>query len=299
MSGGAWLRASRLPAQSYLALPLLLGQTLHVGEGGTLSPAILVLTHLFGVLDQLAIVYANDVADRETDARNTTATIFSGGSRVLVEGVLSPRALGAAALVTASLALGCGVALGALFGRWLCVPGAALALLLLWLYSYPPARLSYRGGGELLQMLGVGALLPLFGYHAQSGELRAFPWPLLAVLLPAQLACALATTLPDEPSDRVSRKRTAAVLAGPGAARAAIALLQLAAIVQLHQRAGRWLRGLPRAWLALPAGTGLAGLGLARARPGSAGMTIGVGLHVLFTLSVVGILAGAILWSRG
>jgi 1,4-dihydroxy-2-naphthoate octaprenyltransferase len=297
VSVAAWLRASRLPAQSYLALPLLLGQALHVAAGGALSPAILVLTHLFGVLDQLAIVYANDVADRETDALNTTATIFSGGSRVLVEGALSARALGVAALVAASLALGCGVALACLFGRWLCVPGAALALLLLWLYSYPPARLSYRGGGELLQMLGVGALLPPFGYHAQSGELRAFPWSLLAVLLPAQLACALATTLPDEPSDRASRKRTAAVLLGPRAVRAVIALLQVVTVAQLHLHAARWLRGLPRAWLALPAGAGLAGLGFARTRPGSAGMTIGVGLHVLFTLGVVAILVGAILWS--
>jgi 1,4-dihydroxy-2-naphthoate octaprenyltransferase len=294
---GAWLRASRLPAQSYL--PLLLGQALHVAEGGALSAPILVLTQLLGVFDQLAIVYANDVADRETDALNRTATLFSGGSRVLVEGRLSPGALAAAAVAMAALCLATGVALGLLFGRWLCALSAGVALLLLWLYSFPPARLSYRGGGELLQMIGVGGLLPLLGYHAQSGRLASFPWSLLAVLLPTHLACALATTLPDEPSDRASRKRTAAVLLGPGATRAAIALLDLAAVALLVLSADRWLRGLPGAWLALPGGACLAGLGFARARPGTPGMAIGVGLAVLVTLSIVGILAAAIFWSRG
>jgi 1,4-dihydroxy-2-naphthoate octaprenyltransferase len=37
---------------------------------------------------------------------------------------------------------------------------------------------------------------------------------LLAFILPCQLACAMATALPDEPSDRTSRKHTAPVLLG-------------------------------------------------------------------------------------
>ena len=44
----------------------------------------------FGVLVQLVIVFVNDFADRETDARNTTFSRFSGGSRVLPEGRIAP-----------------------------------------------------------------------------------------------------------------------------------------------------------------------------------------------------------------
>ncbi|OJT25920.1 1,4-dihydroxy-2-naphthoate prenyltransferase [Archangium sp. Cb G35] len=205
----AWLQASRLPSQSYLALPLLLGQFVAVhSRGGGLDVGTLVAVQLFGVFDQLFIVYANDWADQETDRRNQTATLFSGGSRVLVEGRLSPRALGLAAVVCAGAMLVLSVGLALRRDAPLLVPLAVAALGLLWAYSYPPFRLSYRGGGELLQMVGVAGVLPLYGYVAQGGEPGRFPWALVALLLPTHLACAIATALPDEPSDRESGKLT-------------------------------------------------------------------------------------------
>jgi len=79
-------------------------------------------------------------------------------------------------------------------------------------------------------MLGVGAVLPLIGFTAQSGGVAGFPWQLLLILLPTHLACAMATSLPDEPSDRKSNKRTTTVLMGPWAAKVAIIALNLAAI---------------------------------------------------------------------
>lgn len=286
----AWVRASRLPSQSYIFLPLLLGQGLGL-QGHALSWSVFVLTHLFGLSLQLFIVYANDVADQETDRANTTATLFSGGSRVLVQGLLRPGQLLAAALAAATLGLVCSGVLWLVHGRWLCPPLAALGLLLLWMYSFPPVRLSYRGGGELLQMVGVGAVLPIYGYHAQSGAVAGFPWSLLLALLPSHLACALATTLPDEPSDRSSRKRTAAVLLGPRATRTAIVALDLAAAGALvwlgsHRGGGWW-------WiLALSAGAGLAQLPLLGSRPGTRELSLLVGLAVLSTLSLV----GAMIW---
>lgn len=291
----AWVRASRFPSQSYIFLPLLLGQGLGL-RGDGLSWDIFALVHLFGLFLQLYIVYANDVADRETDRANTTATLFSGGSRVLVQGLLRPGQLRAAALATAALGLCCSVALWLVHGRWLCPPLAALALLLLWLYSFGPVRLSYRGGGELLQMLGVGGVLPVFGYHAQSGAVADFPWALLLALLPSHLACALATTLPDEPSDRGSCKRTAAVLLGPRVIMVTIVVLDLAAAAAYARlgsgRGGGWW------WLlALSAAAGLAQLPLLGSRPGSRGLSLLVGLAVLSTLSLVAAMTWA-LWGR-
>jgi 1,4-dihydroxy-2-naphthoate octaprenyltransferase len=114
---------------------------------------------------------------------------------------------------------------------------------------------------------------------------------LLAVLLPAHLACALATTLPDEPSDRRSRKRTAAVLLGKGPAKALIVALHLAAIAALG-----WVRGW-QLWLLLPLTANLSQLLLWRSNPGSRGLTIQVGLAVLVTLTLVGGIAFNDLWS--
>ncbi len=225
----AWIQASRLPSQSYIALPLLLGQLVAVRDTGhALHLGTLVGVQVFGALDQLFIVYANDWADQETDRHNRTATLFSGGSRVLVEGRLSPQALAMAALVCAVALLGLSAGLAVARG----VPGLVLlavaALGLLLAYSYPPLRLSYRGGGELLQMLGVAGVLPLYGYLAQGGALADFPWALTAMLLPTHLACAISTALPDEPSDRDSGKHTLPVRVG--GERAAWVILALNAL---------------------------------------------------------------------
>lgn len=284
----AWVRASRPPAQSYIFLPLFLGQALWSARGGTLDLGVFALVHLFGLFDQLTIVYGNDYADRESDKDNSTYTVFSGGSRVLVSGALRPAQLRLAGALTAALSVGCGLALGLIYGRWLTVPLAVLAILLFWAYSFGPLRLSYRGGGELLQMLGVGAVLPAMGYAAQAGSTAGFPWSGLAVVLPAQLACALATTLPDEPSDRRSSKRTAAVLWGPGAVKLLIALLQAAAVGALPTlgwlaRGGQGLRQVAAAPAALTA----LGLCLFRSPPGSRGISLMVGCFVGATLSLV------------
>jgi 1,4-dihydroxy-2-naphthoate octaprenyltransferase len=72
-----WLKASRLPSQSYIFLPLLFGQAYYVFQGGKLDLYILLLVHLFGLFNQLYIVYANDYADIEADRLNNTFNIFS------------------------------------------------------------------------------------------------------------------------------------------------------------------------------------------------------------------------------
>lgn len=226
----AWLQASRLPSQTYIFFPLLLGQALHFSRTGQLNWTVFLLVHLYGLFLQLFIVYANDRADIETDRLNTTYTIFSGGSRTLVNGIISVRENHIAVVAVIAFNATVGITLTTLYQRALALPLIALSLGLLWLYSFPPVRLSYRGRGELLQMLGVGMVLPVFGYYSQAGEIQTFPWLLLAFILPCQLACAMATALPDEPSDRQSCKRTAAVLLGAPMAKLTIFWLNAASL---------------------------------------------------------------------
>jgi 1,4-dihydroxy-2-naphthoate octaprenyltransferase len=285
----AWLQASRLPSQSYIALPLLLGQLVAVRlTGRSLDVATLLGVQLFGVLDQLFIVYANDWADQETDRRNRTATLFSGGSRVLVEGRLSPRALGAAALGCAVGLMLLSVGLAVTRGVPLLVPLALVALALLWAYSYAPLRLSYRGGGEVLQMVGVSGVLPLYGYLAQGGALGRFPWWLVACLLPTHLACAIATALPDEPSDRESQKLT--LPARVGGERAAWVILALNALTLVLAPLGLEAVGLHAdPWLLVPA---LAALGVVLTRPappGSRRILVRVAAAITATTAMVAI----------
>ncbi len=282
-----WLQASRLPSQSYIALPLLLGQVVaaHM-RGRALDLGTLVAVQLFGLLDQLFIVYANDWADQETDRRNRTATLFSGGSRVLVEGRLSARALGLAALVCAGALLALSVGLAVARGAPLLVPLAVAALALLWAYSYPPLRLSYKGGGELLQMVGVAGVLPLYGYVAQGGALASFPWALVALLLPTHLGCAIATALPDEPSDRESGKYT--LPARVGGERAAWVIVALNGLSLALAPFGLGAVGLSAgAGLLVPAVAALAVVLARPAPPGSRLIQVRVAAAITATLATV------------
>ena len=85
----AWIKASRLPSQLYIFTPLLAGQLYAWGSGYPWDGTAFILVYVFGLFLQLFIVYANDLADYSVDRNNRWFTIFSGGSRVLVEGELT------------------------------------------------------------------------------------------------------------------------------------------------------------------------------------------------------------------
>ena len=215
----AWIKAARPLAQANIIPPLLWGQAIAFAQTGAFSVQWLLWALLFGVLDQLLIVFTNDVSDRATDAQNTSPTPFSGGSRVLVEGELSVRALSGAALVSFAALAALGAYLALIRERPLLLPLIAAGVLLVWAYDLPPLRLSYRGGGEVIQGLGIGVILPLSGYYLQVGTLLAFP---LQVLIPAFIlgfAGHITTALPDVESDRRAAKHTYPVRHGVKRAR--------------------------------------------------------------------------------
>ncbi len=228
-----WLKASRLPSQSYIFFPLLLGQAIAYFQTGLFSWRLFVLIHLFGLFIQLYIVYANDYADKDVDESNETYNLFSGGSRVLVEGQINDKDMKFAIFLMIGLNLLLGGILTFLFQRLLSLPLIIFSLLLLWAYSYWPFKLSYRGGGEFLQMIGVAGVLPVFAYYIQLGSLDVFPWFILLILFPNHLACALSTALPDQPSDKENNKRTIPVIFNLKLAKYLIVVLNFLSVIFL------------------------------------------------------------------
>lgn len=228
----AWIQAARPLAQGNVAPALVLGQALAYAVTGRFSWSMALGIHLFGLLDHLFIVFANDYADRHADPLIDTHNVFSGGSRVLVDGNLQPAALRRAAVASA-VALCALTSAGALVAaRPLAPLLAVVAIGLLWAYSYPPLRLSFRGGGELLQGLGVGVVLPLVGFYGQAGTLNV-PAAALVPTFVVAVAGNLLTALPDEPGDREAEKRTFAVVWGARPARVVILTLMTSALLVL------------------------------------------------------------------
>lgn len=221
-----WLQSARLPAHPTIAFPLLLGACVAWSSGSPFSFPWFLFAHGFGVLFHLLTVWVNDLSDAETDALQPAGTQVSGGSRVLVDGQLTRKNLElAAAVATASILLA--GAYAATVGRPLAPLGFLSAVLVLLAYSWPfsarsattagnpPWRgLAHRGHGEWMQVIGVGALLPAFGFYFQTGSADHVP---LRMMVPASclaLASHIATALPDENADRTSGKSTVVVRLG-------------------------------------------------------------------------------------
>jgi 1,4-dihydroxy-2-naphthoate polyprenyltransferase len=213
-NAAAWVRAARPLACANIAAPLLCGQALAWDRRAAFGVGALVLALVYGVCNQLYIVFLNDYADRRADELNREATFFSGGSRVLPLGLLAPAALRRAGLGAGAGALGIGLLCGLMRHSLLAPALVFFGLVLLWAYSFSPLKLNYRGGGEVLQGLGCGAILPLLGFYFQAGDLGAFPWEILPVLVAFNTVGSVATSLPDTQADRLGAKNTLAAYGG-------------------------------------------------------------------------------------
>jgi 1,4-dihydroxy-2-naphthoate octaprenyltransferase len=194
-----------------------LGAALAVAGGARFDMDMFGWAQLVVTATQLMTHYANDFFDLEADRANRTPTRWSGGSRVLPDGVLRPAIALGAALVLGFIAMGAAVVLGMRAGdRPLLLPIAVVMMALAWGYSAPPLRLAARGLGELATAFVVTLCVPLLGYYGQAGELD--PRIFAACLLPCvlQFAMLLAIELPDAAGDAIAGRRAPA-RAGGGA----------------------------------------------------------------------------------
>jgi 1,4-dihydroxy-2-naphthoate polyprenyltransferase len=87
------------------------------------------------------------------------------------------------------------------------------SILLLFCYSYQPFKLNYRGGGELLQGIGCGIVLPMFGYSLFAGS-HLFDVSILLPYFFLHTASSIGTSLPDTEADSKSNKKTIAAIYG-------------------------------------------------------------------------------------
>jgi 1,4-dihydroxy-2-naphthoate polyprenyltransferase len=109
MISSPWLRAARLQLYTIGFTPLLLGNVAAWYEYGNFSLSRFALSLLAGLAIHLVSAFTNDAADTVTDEANSSRTPFSGGSGVVVEGMLTSAALikGSAAAGLTALLLTC------------------------------------------------------------------------------------------------------------------------------------------------------------------------------------------------
>lgn len=140
-------------------------------------------------------------------------TPFSGGKRVIVDGLLTRTETAAVAAVFYLLATLVGVAIVAMREPTVLaigLVGAALA----YFYHAPPIALAYRGLGELAVAVTYGPLIAAGTYLVQRGRLDASVILAAIPLGLAIMAFLWINELPDRRADELAGKRTLVVRLG-------------------------------------------------------------------------------------
>lgn len=187
-----------------------LGVTAAQHEGHGFSPAWYVGTLLFGWAAHLMTHYCNEYFDLEADRANHSPTSWTGGSRVLVDGLLPPLVSLGAAFVLLFLAAAVTAVMPDTASRLMAVTVLAAA----WFYTAPPARLNYRALGEIACAAVLYGLGPLLAHRLQGGDPTTATLTYVAIVFVFQFLRMSVMNLADIDGDRRTGKRTLAVALG-------------------------------------------------------------------------------------
>lgn len=244
-----YLLATRPAFLSITLVGCLLGLASAWHEGVAPHPALALVTLVFALVAHAGVNVLNDYYDalNGTDARNTDRLYpYTGGSRFIQNGVLTPRATAAFGFALLAAVIPAGLWLAAHSGAGLILIGAS-GLFIGWAYSGGPLRLASRGLGEIAVALGF-MLIVVGADYVQRGHFALLPW--VAALPYGLLVSAILyiNQFPDRAADAAAGKRHWVVRLPPALAARGYGLIVLAAYGALA--AGVVWGGLPAATLA-------------------------------------------------
>lgn len=211
-----WLGAVRVKFFTAALVPILLGSVVAWHGTGKFNRGYFLLALLGGIFIQAGLNLVNDYYDHTSgvDGMNPHHNPFSGGSRVIQDGLLSP----AQVLWVSRICFSIGAAIGlfldfVLPGHILLIIGL-IGVFLAYFYSAAPVRIGYTGLGELACGLGFGPVMVMGSYYVQAGKLA---WQPLWASLPVGILIALVLYInefPDYEADKKGNKRTLVVIMG-------------------------------------------------------------------------------------
>lgn len=214
-----WIYALKPASWPKLLVPTLLGQVLGAISVGALD----VIAFVWGLGFTLAglgfIVLLNDWGDRQVDTIKRDMFPDGCSPKTIPDRILSVSAVGVAGVVFGLASLLVTAGSEVMLGRPWALEAGVACMALFAAYTLPPVRLNYRGGGELLEMLGVGVALPLYNVYLQAGLIAPQVWPWVIGFAFLSLGSGIASGLSDEQSDRQGGKRTFASVFGNTVAR--------------------------------------------------------------------------------
>ena len=211
-----WLKAMRVPFLTATIIPVALGSAVALYDTGKFMWIKFSLAMLGAIFVHIGTNLANDYFDHLSgcDKANPNPTPFSGGSRVIQEGLIAPKAILFVSLAAFVLGGAIGLYLNYLCGKNVILILGIIGVFLGFFYTAKPLRIGYGSFGELAVGAGFGPLMVMGAYYVQAQHL---PFKVFLISIPVGLLIALVLFInefPDYQADKSVGKRTIVVLLG-------------------------------------------------------------------------------------
>ena len=216
----SWIMELRAPFLTATLVSIILGTTIAWVRSDAFNIGYFLLALVGGIFLHLGANVSNDYFDHKSgndEVNKDFVRPFSGGSRTIQLGLLSPREVLAGALLFYAAAIVIGAYFTLTVGPVVIVLGL-IGVISGFFYTAPFLNWASKGFGEILVGVNFGALMTLGAYYVQTGIVSVEP---LAASIPVSLLIAAILYInefPDYTADKAVGKRTWVVRLGRGKA---------------------------------------------------------------------------------
>jgi len=221
-----WLKAIRAPFFTATIIPVILGSIFAWHATNDFLWFKFWLALVGAVLIHAGTNLANDYFDHVSgcDEANSTPTPFSGGSRMIQEGIIPPKHILIVSLTSFLIGGAIGLYLNYISKGNVILLIGAIGIFLGVFYTAKPFRIGYGTFGELAVGIGFGPLVVLGSYYVQTQELSVNAF-LISIPIGILIALVLyINEFPDYNADKSVGKNTLVVVLGK---RKAVALYHI------------------------------------------------------------------------
>jgi 1,4-dihydroxy-2-naphthoate polyprenyltransferase len=213
----AWLRIARLQFYPMTWLAYTMGAVAQSAISNEFKASSYMIGYAVLFLIEFCTILVNEYNDYETDRLNKNFSMFTGGTRVIVEGRLSFREVKVAIAILVCMISIMGYLL---FRQNQADSQPAFLLIIAGLlfglgYTLAPLKFSYHGVGEIVVSVTHSIYVILCGVVFQGGAWNgSWPWLISVPLFFSILAAITLAGIPDREADEAVGKRTFAVIFG-------------------------------------------------------------------------------------
>lgn len=216
MGLGLWFRATRFHMVISGSSPIFVATAFAYYTHHVFNWMLFLLTWLAMTAVLVSTDLLNDYYDHllGADDLNPVTTPFSGGSRVIQEGLIPEKTI-----FRVSIA---GLVFASIIGLYLNFISDGITILLLGLvgfflvffYTSPPIKLCYRGFGEIAQAIGYGPVILIGAYFVQTRMITpaivffSIPFTFIGLIV------GMILSIPDYEADKTAKKNNLVIVLG-------------------------------------------------------------------------------------